>query len=288
MICVADEHDINRDTHGDYLMGHSEVEQARLGSQNAYLRPLTARYLRLAGLTQGMSVLDIGSGLGHVSQIAAEIVGPAGRVVGVERSAAAVTAARRRMSSEGLADYVRFEHAALEDFDTSGTYDALVGRFILQYQPDPAGTLRRLLPFVRPGGIVMIHEFDFGDLDVSFPACGIWNEAFALPGKLLVAGGLHDNVGRRLFRIFLDAGLPWPDVESSALTGGKPGSAVFSWLSSAIQSIAPQLAAAGIELPAGVTAGDDLPAILEQAVLHSGSMVRGPTQYGAWVRIPGR
>jgi SAM-dependent methyltransferase len=284
---VPSRNGVKRETRDDYILGHSDVEHTRLGIQSAYLRPLTTRYLRMAGLTQGMSVLDIGSGLGHVSQIAAEIVGPSGRVVGVERNEAAVTEARRRTSSEGFSDHVRFERADLDDFDTVEKYDALIGRFILMYQPDPAGTLRRLLPFVRPDGIVMIHELDFSDLDASFPVCEIWNKAFALPGKLLRAGGLHDNFGRQLVRIFLDAGLPWPDAESSTLTGGKPGSAIFSWLSSAVQSIAPQLATLGIELPADVPADEGLTAILEQAVLQSGSLVRGAGQYGAWARVPG-
>jgi ubiquinone/menaquinone biosynthesis C-methylase UbiE len=59
---------------------------------------------RIAAVSEGMSVLDIGSGLGDVSFIAAGIVGPGGRVVGVERDLVAVEAARRRATSGGYAD----------------------------------------------------------------------------------------------------------------------------------------------------------------------------------------
>ncbi|WP_084259276.1 methyltransferase domain-containing protein [Microtetraspora malaysiensis] len=72
-----------------YLLGHSELEHRRLLVQASYVRPWTTRLLRRAGLTEGMSVLDIGSGLGDVAFIAAEIVGPGGRVIGVERDPAA-------------------------------------------------------------------------------------------------------------------------------------------------------------------------------------------------------
>jgi SAM-dependent methyltransferase len=271
----------------DYLLGHSATEHRRLMIQAAYLRPWTTRYLRLAGLTEGMSVLDAGSGLGHVSLIAADIVGPGGRVTGVERSPAAVRGAGLLAESGGYSGYVRFENAALEDFGASEPFDALIGRFILQYQPDPAALLRRLARLVRPGGIVVMHDMDFGDLDVSMPACGLWNELYALPARLLSASGLAPDFGRRLPRVFLDAGLPWPDVDASAMTGGKPGSAVFAWLASAIQSIEPLLAAAGIELPDGLAVDDNLSATLEKQVLECGSMVRGTTQYGVWTRLPG-
>jgi hypothetical protein len=86
-------------------------------------------------------------------------------------------------------------------------------------------------------------------------------------------------------RIFLDAGLPWPDVESGAMTGGKPGSAVFTWLGSAVQAIEPLLVRAGIALPGSVAIDDSLAATLEGAVLESRSMVLGNTHYGAWVRV---
>ncbi|MEK8169871.1 hypothetical protein NKH77_08860 [Streptomyces sp. M19] len=64
------------------LLGHAELEHRRLMVQAHLTRPWTARFLRAAGLDQGMSVLDAGSGLGDVSLVAAEIVGPGGRVVG--------------------------------------------------------------------------------------------------------------------------------------------------------------------------------------------------------------
>jgi SAM-dependent methyltransferase len=271
----------------NYLLGHSDLEHRRLMIQSAFLRPWTTRYLRAAGISEGMSVLDIGSGLGDIALIAAGIVGPGGRVVGVERDPSAVTTARGRAESEGFADYVRIEQAALDDFDTADRFDALVGRFVLQYQPDPAAALRRLARFVRPGGIIVMHDMDFGDSDVSFPVCQLWNDFYALPGELFRASGIAPDFGRHLTRTFLDAGLPWPHVESGTTTGGKPGSTVFAWLGSVVQAIEPLLTAAGIELPSGARIDDGLTAALEKAVLDSRSMVLGSTQYGAWVRLPG-
>ncbi|MGI5491227.1 class I SAM-dependent methyltransferase [Microtetraspora malaysiensis] len=273
-----------------YLLGHSELEHRRLLVQASYVRPWTTRLLRRAGLTEGMSVLDIGSGLGDVAFIAAEIVGPGGRVIGVERDPAAVDVARRRSTSGGYTDIVTFANVDQAEFDPAefgGTrpFDALVGRFVLQYLPDPAAALRRLAEFVRPGGIVVMHDMDVSNPDVSFPRCQLWNDCYALLGALFRAHGIAPDFGRHLTRVFLDAGLPWPDVTSGAMTGGKPGSTVFTWLGSAVQAVEPLLRQAGVALPEGVAIDGSLPATLERAVQESRSMVLGNTHYGAWTRL---
>jgi protein-L-isoaspartate(D-aspartate) O-methyltransferase (PCMT) len=51
--------------------------------QPAILRPITERLLRSVELSEGMSVLDLGSGVGNVALLAAERVGPSGAVVGL-------------------------------------------------------------------------------------------------------------------------------------------------------------------------------------------------------------
>src|SRR6185503_15820352 len=58
-------------------------ESLRLLLQAAVYDPLTFRFLVDAGLREGMRVLDIGSGLGSVSLLTSEIVGPKGAVVSV-------------------------------------------------------------------------------------------------------------------------------------------------------------------------------------------------------------
>ncbi|WP_066951132.1 class I SAM-dependent methyltransferase [Microtetraspora fusca] len=279
-----------------YLLGHAALEQRRLLIQASYVRPWTARLLRRAGLTEGMSVLDVGSGLGDVAFIAAEIVGPGGRVVGVEREPAAVETARERAASMGFTDIVSFANADLAEFDPAGVdpagsgaawrpFDALVGRFVLQYLPDPAAALRRLAGLVRPGGIVVMHDMDVSNPDVSVPRCALWNDCYALLSALFRAHGIAPDFGRHLTRVFLDAGLPWPDVDSGAMTGGKPGSTVFTWLGSAVQAVEPLLRQAGIALPDGLLVDDKLVATLERAVQESRSMVLGNTHYGAWTRL---
>jgi hypothetical protein len=68
-----------------YVLGHSPAEMRRLENQGTMLRPITERLLRNAGIDAGMRVLDLGCGAGDVSMLAAELVGPEGSIVGIDR-----------------------------------------------------------------------------------------------------------------------------------------------------------------------------------------------------------
>jgi SAM-dependent methyltransferase len=74
----------------DYVLGRSVHEYERLMLQARMLRPYTEKFFRGAGLVPGMRVLDVGSGMGDVALLAADIVGPGGRVLGIDRDADAL------------------------------------------------------------------------------------------------------------------------------------------------------------------------------------------------------
>ncbi len=126
----------------DYPLGYSEQEARRLADQAALLEDLTEDVLRRAGLLHGMRVLDVGCGVGDVSLLAARLVGADGNVLGVDKASSSVETARRRVASLGVTN-ARFEEADLATFETNQEFDAVVGRLVLLYLPDPAIVLRR-------------------------------------------------------------------------------------------------------------------------------------------------
>ena len=122
-----------------YPFADRVAEDERLVAQARLLDPLTLRLLRQAGLAPGMRVLDLGSGAGNVARIAAELVGPDGAVVGVERDPAAVELARRRTDAAN----VEYRVADAQTLDGIGAgFDAVTGRLILMYLADPVAALR--------------------------------------------------------------------------------------------------------------------------------------------------
>src|SRR5262245_62293905 len=84
-----------------YVLGRSESETQRLILQNQIYGPLTRRFFQAAGIGPGMKVLDLGSGAGDVALLVADLVGPAGRVVGVDMNAGILETARARVQAAG-------------------------------------------------------------------------------------------------------------------------------------------------------------------------------------------
>jgi len=75
-----------------YLLGHSDFELQRLSRQGQVLGPTTREWFQTAGMAPGMCVLDVGSGMGDVAFLAADLVGPSGEVVGTDVAPAAIAA----------------------------------------------------------------------------------------------------------------------------------------------------------------------------------------------------
>jgi ubiquinone/menaquinone biosynthesis C-methylase UbiE len=119
-----------------YILGHEQSEIDRLMVQSAVMRPFTERVFKAAGMSTGMRVLDLGCGPGDVSMLAANLVGPSGSVIGIDRSLEVISIAERRAGQAGLS-HVSFKNVALEKFADTDAFDRVVGRFVLIYQSDP-------------------------------------------------------------------------------------------------------------------------------------------------------
>jgi len=133
-----------------YALGHSDRELERLAVQARLIDPITRRFFRDAGIVPGMRVLDVGSGVGDVAFLAAELVGETGEVVGVDRAPAALVAATRRADALSLRN-VSFCEGDPAEMTFKQPFDAVVGRYVLMFQHDPTTMLRKLVAHVRPG-----------------------------------------------------------------------------------------------------------------------------------------
>src|SRR5512142_3397577 len=106
----------------EYLLRNDADELRRLERQGAMLRAPSLLLLRHAGIGRGMRVLDLGTAVGELAFLAAELVGPEGEVLGVDRSADALAAAREHAAARGLRN-VSFAQADIADWDPPGTFD---------------------------------------------------------------------------------------------------------------------------------------------------------------------
>src|SRR5262250_1658181 len=118
-----------------YVMGRSADETRRLQERAKFFDPLTRHLFQDAGIGTGMRVLDIGSGPGDVSFLAAELVGSTGSVVGVDANPEVIRAAIARAETSGL-EHVSFTAADIRDVGFKRDFDAVVGRLVLMYSAD--------------------------------------------------------------------------------------------------------------------------------------------------------
>jgi ubiquinone/menaquinone biosynthesis C-methylase UbiE len=105
----------------DYPLGYSAQEAQRLADQGAQLDELTEDVLRRAGLRRGMQVLDIGSGAGDVSLLAARMVGSDGAVLGIDKALSSVEIARRRVAALGVEIYTSRKATSLYSRQTGNS-----------------------------------------------------------------------------------------------------------------------------------------------------------------------
>jgi SAM-dependent methyltransferase len=204
-----------------YVMGQTDAERQRLIQQSAYLEPLTETILRESGLVEGMSVLDLGCGTGGSSHVAARIVGPKGRVVGLDRDEATLRVARDFAAGVGLPQ-ITFVGGTPDSVRFPDKFDAVMGRFVLIHQPEPLAVVRQALSFVRSGGIVAFLEPDFSPRPLSWPRVAPYEQMCGHVHSLFLRAGLPHDMGMRLRRTLHEAGVRDPQLKIDTIVGGGP------------------------------------------------------------------
>lgn len=107
-------------------------------------------------LPLGATVLDVGCGTGASALPAAEMVGPQGRVIGVDLAERLLEVARRKSREAQLAN-IQFETGDMERLGyPDDHFDAVVSVFSIFFIPDMARQIRELWRMVRPGGWLAI------------------------------------------------------------------------------------------------------------------------------------
>jgi SAM-dependent methyltransferase len=268
----------------EYMFKYSDEEVRRLVVQSTYWSDLTEDLLRKAGLSAGMHVLDVGSGVGDVAMIAARLVGEGGSVRGIDGSPDSLAVARRRAASAGLTNIV-FEQAEIDSYETADRFNAIIGRLILIHLPAPAATLRRLSGLLAPAGLVVFQEPDVSGVnmdpasELSTLVCGWFTQAFE-------RAGIDLKFGQRLPRLMLEAGLPAAHsiaVQRLESPGTRRNMEFFEV---SIRAILPLLERFGIATAEEVDVSTLSQRVIEDTVSHDGTW-HSVRMVGAWTRTQG-
>ena len=143
----------------DYILGTHEEELARLGLQHRIWRPIALNCWHKAGITIGSRVLDLGAGPGYAATDLAEIVGPTGKVVALERSNNFVRAFKERTEIRRLTNIELHELDLMTDELPAGPFDFTWCRWVATFVSDPALLVAKAARVLRPGGVALFHEY---------------------------------------------------------------------------------------------------------------------------------
>ena len=266
-----------------YVLGHATNELQRLALQGQYWGEATLELLQRAGVASGMRVLDVGCGAGDVSLLAAALVGDSGSILGVDRSPDAVAAAMARASAVD-ATRLQFRVAELDALESDAPFDAVVGRFVLLYLPDPAATLRRLAGMLRPGGIVAFLELDLTTAR-SVPPVPLAEAATEWVRETFRRAQVPIDLGPRVWRVFRAAGLPDPSLIVRSKAEPAPADAGVRYLAETVRSLLPMMERFQVTRSSDVDI-ESLADRLREALLAHEATFLPPSVVGAWTRKP--
>jgi protein-L-isoaspartate O-methyltransferase len=262
-----------------YVLGSDEAEIARLDGQAASIAGATDALLRAAGIGGPMRVLDVGTGLGHVAFMVAGMLDAEGSVLGVDQAERLLEVAERRRAAAG-AENIEFAQADAREFTASEPFDAIVARLLLFHLPDREAVLRRLLAALRPGGTMLLVEFDCGPLRAEPPVPLVetargWIEA------AFRSAGADPRIGTQVGQLLRRAGVA--DVSTFGIQAyfaptDPTGPALCAGV---VSTLAPQIVAQGIATEAELGL-ETLQARLAEQVAAADAVVLPPTVAGAW------
>jgi ubiquinone/menaquinone biosynthesis C-methylase UbiE len=160
-----------------------------------WMAPVSDQLIRSTGITSGQTVLDVATGTGQPALTIARMVGPNGRVVGVDLSPEMLEVAKEEAAYQGLTNVVVFQvvkDESLSMFDDN-TFDSVVCRNGLMFMPDPVKALKAFLRVLKPGGKASVT---------------VWGS----PDKSPVMGVVMKTISRHV-----------PDIKPPPAAPGTPG-----------------------------------------------------------------
>jgi SAM-dependent methyltransferase len=189
-----------------YLLDNRATEaEDRFAALTAIFDPVTFRHVDALGAGPGWRCWEVGAGGPSLPDGLAARVGPEGRVVATDLETRWL-AGRTRPEVEVI------RHDVVSDEPPGDGFHLVHSRLVMLHVPEREEALRRMVSALRPGGWLLVEDFDLNlqlrvCLDEGTPDQRLANRVKDGFRRLLLARGVDPELGRRLPRLFRDAGL---------------------------------------------------------------------------------
>lgn len=146
----------------EYRFGYSHKELERLRYQHQVWAKENQRFITRAGFRTDATLVDLGCGPGYTTFDLAQIVGPGGKIIAVDRDGErSLPLLHAQAEAIGLYN-IETIAANLETFDLQeGSVEGVYGRWALMYLPEAMvkSLIGRIAKWLRPGGVCALTEF---------------------------------------------------------------------------------------------------------------------------------
>lgn len=148
----------------DYLLDNADPRaERRFDALGHLFDASTIEYLTALGVTRGWSCWEVGAGGGSIAEWLAGAVAPTGSVLATDLDL-------RRLSATAVPRLTVTRHDVVHDEVPTGAYDLVHARLLLVHLPERERVVDSLVRSLRPGGWVVIEDFDNLFLDVGSAA----------------------------------------------------------------------------------------------------------------------
>jgi len=241
---------------GHYPIEHRRGEIERLHIQADAIAPDARVMLDRIGVQPGWACLDIGCGPRGITDLLSERVGPAGRVLGLDKDEQFLAYARTHAPAN-----VQFRQGdAYASGLPAGEFDLVHMRFVASTSGEPEVLLREAIRLARPGGVIALQEPDVATFGCH-PPHPAWDRLMAAMLAVFASVGADIHLARRLHAMLRQAGLT--DVHYRPFVLGIRSSDPMSdHLPATVESLRATV------LRLGLLTEAELPAVLAQCRSH--------------------
>ena len=203
----------------EYLLANQPSELERLQLQSQVWEPTGRQLLSKIGSGSGGRALDVGCGALGWLRILGESVGPSGQVVGMDIDESLLDAARSFLEAEGISNVELVVDDLFDGELEPQSFDLVHARYViapLGRGSEQVAAYRRL---VRPGGSLVLEEWDLGSWHINPPAPAAERLIRLLSDVFAVLGG---EAGRGLPELLRETGVEEPEIDAHVIAL-KPG-----------------------------------------------------------------
>lgn len=262
---------------GSYIIRGGRPGRERLRVLAGVLAPTTRALLERLPVRPGDRCWDVGCGGGDVTVMIADMVGPAGRVLGTDIDPAKVALARAEATAYPQVEY---RVGNIMGGAPDGTFDIAHARFLLSHLTDPGAAVAAIGRALRPGGILAVEDVDFSALVCcpDLPAFRAYHDLYIRTGRYRGADPL---IGPRLPLLLHEAGCTDIHIQINQLA--EPDPTIKSIHVLTLENIADAALQAGLTSPAEL---DAMLTDLHAAVDDSSMVLAAPRMVQTWGRKP--